>query len=118
MVKKKRTILTFIPTDKNLILLQNIGILNGLGRTTGKVNFNDWMNRTIYEKIGVNSPLQNGELQEKLILSEIQEIQRDQERRNKLTEERLRTLAIKLNEIRKPKNKYLNEFKLIEEVLV
>ena len=103
MAKTKRVRLSFIPTHKNLLILQNMGILNKHGRVTGKINFNEFLNRCIDERIGIEHSRDNKELLEKLIQSEIVAVQRDQEKRNNETAKRLRDLAQKLHEVQSQK---------------
>lgn len=102
MVKKKRVVLSWIPTDKNRLLLQNIGFLNKHGRSNGK-NLNEFVNRAIHDKIGIDHSGQNGELLEKLIKSEIEHTQKTHDQRNKEHEKRLRELAQKLHEVQSQK---------------
>lgn len=102
MVKKKRVILSWIPTDKNKMLLQNMGFLNKHGRSNGK-NLNEFLNRAVHDKIGIDNSGQNGELLEKLIKSEIEAVQRAHAERNKEHEKRLRELAQKLHEAQSQK---------------
>lgn len=103
MVKKKRVILSYIPTDKNLLILQNLGILNKRGRSSGKINFNEWLNRAVYDKVGIDSSNGNGKLLENLLRDEIQAEQRAHSRRNEEHSQKLRALAQKLHEAQKQK---------------
>lgn len=100
MVKTKRVILTFSPTDRNLLILQNTGYLNKRGKTTGRLNLGEFINRAIHEKVGVDDPSQNGQLLEKLLLSEIQAEQKKRDEIAKQSEAKLRELAKRLEEHR------------------
>lgn len=101
MVKQKRRILTFVPTDKNLIILKNMGFLNKHGRSTGRLNLNDFINRAIQDKVGIDDSKQNPELLERVLLDEIRALQDSREKFCKDIEQKLLTLASKLEEHRK-----------------
>lgn len=98
--KRGRLKLTFIPTDKNRLILQNMGFLNKRGRTTGRLNLNEFLNRALSDKVGIDTPGQNGELLERVILSEIQCIQKKRDKDCKQAETRLKELASRLAEVR------------------
>lgn len=100
MDKRGRAKFTFIPTDKNLLILQNMGFLNKRGRTTGRLNLNEFLNRALAEKVGIDNPSQNGDLLEKVILSEIQCIQKKRDEDCKQAETRLKELASRLAELK------------------
>lgn len=98
--KRGRLKLTFIPTDKNRLILQNMGFLNKRGRTTGRLNLNEFLNRALAEKVGIDGPGHNGELLEKVIISEIQCIQRKRDDDCRQAEIRLKELASRLADIK------------------
>lgn len=100
MDRRGRAKFTFTPTDKNLLILQNMGFINKRGRTTGRLNLNDFLNRAIAEKVGIDDSTQNGDLLEKVIISEIQCIQKKRDEECKQAETKLKELASKLAEIK------------------
>lgn len=103
MAKTKRVRFSFIPTHKNRLIMENMGIINKHGRVTGKINLNDWLNRCVDDRIGIESSKNNQELLENMIKSEIKAVQKEQDQRNDETAKRLRDLAQKLHEVQSQK---------------
>ena len=100
MDKRGRVKLSFYPTEKNKLILQNMGFLNKRGQSTGRLNLNDFLNRALDEKIGIDDKSKNGELLEKVIVSEIQCIQKKRDDECVKVEGRLKELAMRLAELR------------------
>lgn len=100
MDKRGRVKLSFVPTDKVVMILQNMGYLNKRGRTT-RLNLNEFLNRTVYGMVGVSQ--NNGELLEKLIQSEMNAEVQAHSKRNDEHAQKLRTLAQKLHEVQRQK---------------
>lgn len=98
--KRGRVKLSFYPTEKNRLILQNMGFINKRGASTGRLNINDFINRAIDEKIGIDDKSKNGELLEKVIVSEIQCIQKKRDDECQKAEGRLKELASRLAELR------------------
>lgn len=103
MAKRKRVILSWIPTDKNRYRLQNMGILNKHGRSAGRINLNDWLNRVVDEKLDIGNSSGNLDLEKKVILSEMRAIQKTREERDREDELKLRDLAQRLDQINNQK---------------
>ena len=99
MVKKKRVILTFVPTNRNLLILQNMGFLNKHNRSRGRLNLAYFINRAIHEKVGIDDPSQNAELLEKILRSEIQAEHKRRDKASEESEVKLRALVSKLEDI-------------------
>jgi len=100
MDRRGRAKFTFTPTDKNRLILQNMGYLNKRGRTTGRLNLNDFLNQAVADKVGIDNSTQNGELLEKVIVSEIQLIQARRDQECQKAETKLKELARRLTDLR------------------
>lgn len=93
--KRGRVKLSFVPTAKIRLILQNMGYLNKRGRTT-RLNLNEFLNRAVYEMVGIDSSKNNGDLLEKLIQSEMDAEVRAHNKRNDEHTMRMRDLKQKL----------------------
>lgn len=100
--KRGRVKLSFVPTEKIKLILQNMGYINKRGRTT-RLNLNEFLNRSVYEMVGLDDSKHNGELLEKLIQSEMEAEVRAQNKRNDDHQIRMRELKQKLFDIQNQK---------------
>jgi len=101
MVVKQRVIISVVLTDKNLLRLQNMSFLNKRGRSTGKKNLNEFVNRCVDATIGIEDSSENHKLEETLILSNIQQLYKESDK----VKNRIRQEARKLEEHRKKNQK-------------
>lgn len=97
MARNKRVISSVVWTQKNLLILQNLGFLNKRGKSTGRKNLSDFVNRCVDDKIGIENSAMNQALEERLRLSNIHTLQKQRDN----IEDEIREEARKLEELRK-----------------
>lgn len=100
--KRGRVKLSFVPTEKIRMILQNMGYLNKRGRTT-KLNLNEFLNRAVYELVGIDDSKQNLDLQERILQSEMDAEVRAHKKRNDDHQLRMRDLKQKLFDVQNQK---------------
>ncbi len=98
---KKRDMISVNLTKENVLFLQNIGFLDRWKRATSK-NLSEFMNKCVDSFRGVNHPSQVRELTEKLLVIDINILQK---RRNALDDEIVQ-IGNKLEDLRKRDKKF------------
>lgn len=93
---KKSNVISVNLTHKNVMFLQNLGFLNKKKKSTQRLNISEFVNRCIDHFLAIEKPEQNKELEARLIISNINELQK---RRDKL-ESQIRREAQVLAEVR------------------
>lgn len=81
MAVKKSNVISVNLTHKNVMFLQNLGFLNKNKKSTQRLNISEFVNRCIDHFLAIEKPEQNRELEARLIVSNINELQK---RRDKL----------------------------------
>lgn len=100
--RRGRVKLSFVPTAKIRLILQNMGYLNKRGKTT-RLNLNEFLNRAVYEVVGIEDSTKNADLQEKVIQSEMEAEVRAHAKRNEEHQLRMRDLKQKLFDVQNQK---------------
>lgn len=120
MTKKKRVVHSIVFTDKNELALQNMGFLNKRGKTTGRLNLCDFVNRAVAEKIGLDKPYVKEDIEERVIIGEIEALRKQRDHTDRDFEQRMRILAQKLAEVRakrRPLQEQIVEAYVTEKVI-
>lgn len=107
MTVKKSNVVSISLTDKNLLFLQKLGYLNRRKKSTKNFNNSEFINRCMDRIIAIEWPELDEEVEEKLLLLKMNDLQAKRDQYLKLIEKDLREVAQALAGVRDSK-KLLN----------
>ena len=103
MVVKKSNVIPINWTEKNMLFFQGLGYLNKKKKSTGKLNLSEFINRCVDRIISVDWPELEGDIELKLLIMKMQDLQEKEDRFLKLIQNDKRDVARAITELRAAK---------------
>lgn len=100
MAIKKRNVTSINLTDKNMMFMQKLGYISKRKKSTGKMNISEFINRCIDRVIAIDWPEMDEELELKLLLHKMADLEKKRESFNTLVERDMKEVALAITKVR------------------